>query len=152
MIPSDRQIGQLNFVLTYATGRSAIEPEDRAIQKMLDATMAQEAAVPEQRQFPVVRDTKANIERLTREAVYLRFGGKSAATAYFVDLASQVDVAILRDQISEEVGATLKKTIDRLAARKIAQGAQKAAKTREERVQAKQEAARSKAEKKALQQ
>jgi len=111
-----------------------------------------DAAAPEQRQFPVVRDTKANIERLTREAVYLRFGGKSAATAYFVDLASQVDVAILRDQISEEVGATLKKTIDRLAARKIAQGAQKAAKTREERVQVKQEAARSKAEKKALQQ
>lgn len=111
-----------------------------------------DAAAPEQRQFPVVRDTQAHIERLTREAVYLRFGGKSAATAYFVDLASQVDVAILRDQISEEVGATLKKTIDRLAARKIAQGAQKAAKTREERVQVKQEAARSKAEKKALQQ
>ena len=152
MIPSDRQLGQLNLVLTDATGRSAIEPEDRAIQKMLDATMAQEAAAPEQRQFPVVRDTQAHIERLTREAVYLRFGGKSAAMAYFVDLASQVDVAILRDQISEEVGATLKKTIDRLAARKIAQGAQKAAKTREERVQAKQEAARSKAEKQSLQQ
>ena len=64
MIPSDRQLGQLNFVFTDATGRSAIEPEDRAIQKMLDATMAQEAAAPEQRQCPVVRDTKAHIERL----------------------------------------------------------------------------------------
>lgn len=39
----DRQIGRLNFVLTDAIGKSAIEPEDRAIWEMLDATMAQEA-------------------------------------------------------------------------------------------------------------
>jgi hypothetical protein len=40
----DRQIGRLNLVLTDAIGKSAIEPEDRAIWEMLDATMAQEAA------------------------------------------------------------------------------------------------------------
>ena len=39
----DRQIGRLNFVLTDAIGKSAIEPEDRAIWEMLDATMAREA-------------------------------------------------------------------------------------------------------------
>lgn len=44
MIPSDRQLGRLNLVLTDAAGRSTIEPEDRAIWEMLDATMAQEAA------------------------------------------------------------------------------------------------------------
>lgn len=43
MIPSDRQLGRLNLVLTDATAKSAIEPEDRAIWEMLDATMAQEA-------------------------------------------------------------------------------------------------------------
>lgn len=40
----DRQLGRLNLVLTDATGKSAIEPEDRAIWEMLDATIAQEVA------------------------------------------------------------------------------------------------------------
>lgn len=40
----DRQIGRLNLVLTDAIGKSAIEPEDRAIWEMLDATIAQEEA------------------------------------------------------------------------------------------------------------
>jgi hypothetical protein len=44
MNPSDRQLGRLNLILTDATGKSAIEPEDRAIWEMLDATMAQEAS------------------------------------------------------------------------------------------------------------
>lgn len=43
MSPSDRQLGGQNLILTDATGKSAIEPEDRAIREMLDATMAQES-------------------------------------------------------------------------------------------------------------
>ena len=49
---------------------------------MLDGTMAQEAAAPEQRQFPVVKDAKAHLERLTQQSIYLRFNGKSKATEY----------------------------------------------------------------------
>ena len=43
MSPSDRQLGRPNLILTDATGKSAIEPEDRAIREMLDVTMAQES-------------------------------------------------------------------------------------------------------------
>ena len=44
MSTSDRQLGQPNLILTDATGKSAIEPEDRAIREMLDASIAQESA------------------------------------------------------------------------------------------------------------
>ena len=41
---SNRQLGRIHLALIDAAGRSAIDPEDRAIWEMLDATMAHEAA------------------------------------------------------------------------------------------------------------
>ena len=39
---SNRQLGRIHLALIDAAGRSAIDPEDRAIWEMLDATMAHE--------------------------------------------------------------------------------------------------------------
>ena len=41
---SDRQLGRIHFALIDAVGRSVIDPEDRAVWEMLDATVAHEAS------------------------------------------------------------------------------------------------------------
>jgi hypothetical protein len=41
---SDRQLGRIYFALIDAVGKSVIDPEDRAVWEMLDATMAHESA------------------------------------------------------------------------------------------------------------
>ena len=105
-----------------------------------------ESAEPAERQFPMENDANARIHRLIKEAVYARFEGKSKATRYFVDLASQVDVAILRDEITEEVGDAMKADINRIAKRKIAQAAEKTAKAKAESAKAKAESAKVKEE------
>ena len=87
-----------------------------------------DAAAPGYRPLPAVIDAKARLDRLARQAVFKRFSGKTEATRYFVDLASQVDVAILREEITEQAGEALKSEINRTAKRKIAQAAEKTAK------------------------
>ena len=87
-----------------------------------------DAAAPGYRPLPAVIDAKARLDRLARQAVFKRFSGKSEADRFFVDLASQVDVAILREEIAEGDGAALKSEISRTAKRKIAQFAEKTAK------------------------
>jgi proteasome lid subunit RPN8/RPN11 len=110
-----------------------------------------ESAAPAERRFPMAGDATTRIQRLTKEAVYARFDGKSKATRYFVDLASQVDVAILRDEITEEVGDAMKADINRIAKRKIAQAAEKTAKAKAESAKVKEETAKAKISKEPLQ-
>lgn len=47
---SNRQLGRIHLALIDAVGRSAIDPEDRAIWEMLDATMAHEATANRSKQ------------------------------------------------------------------------------------------------------
>jgi hypothetical protein len=47
---SNRQLGRIHLALIDSVGKSAIDPEDRAIWEMLDATMAHEATANRSKQ------------------------------------------------------------------------------------------------------
>lgn len=51
---SNRQLGRIHLALIDAAGRSAIDPEDRAIWEMLDATMAHEATANQSKQDQIL--------------------------------------------------------------------------------------------------
>ena len=51
---SNRQLGRIHLALIDAVGRSAIDPEDRAIWEMLDATMAHEATANQSKQDQIL--------------------------------------------------------------------------------------------------
>jgi hypothetical protein len=104
-----------------------------------------DGAAPAERQFPVVGDAKSRIERLTKQSVRQQFDSKTEATRHFVDLASQVDIAILRDEITEKDGEALKADINRIQKRKIAQTAQKSAALAEAKRKEKEDKAQGKA-------
>jgi hypothetical protein len=51
---SNRQLGRIHLALIDSVGKSAIDPEDRAVWELLDATMAHEATANQSKQNQIL--------------------------------------------------------------------------------------------------